>query len=74
MRPSDRAWITLGIGVLAWDKLCADGETLSEAVDRYLDARRWITHAIVAAFALHLCNWLPGHIDPIALLARRRKH
>lgn len=75
MRPADRAWITLGIGVVAWDVL-AD-ETLSEACDRYLANRPWLTRLVVLTVSRHLTNDLrpdPLHYLFLALrMIRRRK-
>lgn len=65
MRPSDRAWIVLGAGVVAWDTSCGDGNTLSEAADAYLLSHPWLTRAVVAAVALHLTNAVPQTLDPI---------
>ncbi|WP_230870833.1 hypothetical protein [Mycobacterium canetti] len=44
MRPSDWAWLTLAVGVLAWDACCPPGEMLSEASVRYLRAHPIIWH------------------------------
>ncbi|MDD7813717.1 hypothetical protein PP713_14195 [Mycobacterium sp. CSUR Q5927] len=68
MKSADRAWLTLGAGVIAWDATCPAGCTLSEAVDYYLERRPWLTRAVVALVALHLINALPSRLDPLHLL------
>jgi hypothetical protein len=73
MRPSDEAWLVLAAGVIVWDAAAPDGEMLSEAADRWMVSRPWLTRIIVAAFALHLCNGVPARLDPVHgafLLAR----
>lgn len=72
LRPSDGAWLTLAGGVLVWDTCCPPGEMLSEGVDRYMVRHPWLTRAVVALVALHLCNHLPKSTDPISWLARHR--
>ena len=42
---------------------------MSEAVDRYLEARPCVTRAVVVTVAAHLLNLLPQKLDPLALLA-----
>jgi hypothetical protein len=74
LRPSERAWLALGVGVLAYDVCAPDGETLSEGVDRWLEAHTWITRVVILTVARHLGNELTADIDPLALtlgLARR---
>lgn len=68
MRPSDRAWITLGLGVVTYDLLAAPEETLSEGVDRYMLRYPWITRGIAFALAAHVCNLVPARRDPVHLL------
>lgn len=72
LRPSDRAWVILTAGIIAWDVWCPPGEMLSEGVDRYMLRHPWITRGVVALVALHLCNHLPPVADPIGYLARHR--
>jgi len=72
LRPADRAWLTLGAGVLAWDVACPAGCTLSEGVDRYIERHPWLTRAVVAVVGLHLANLLPTALDPIHHLAKRK--
>lgn len=77
-RPSSLAWMGLVGGVVAWDALCPEGETLSERLDPILDheKKRFAAYAIVGAVGLHLCNSVPERYDGIhhlAKLARRRR-
>jgi hypothetical protein len=65
MMPSDRAWITLGFGVLAWDVTCKDGDTLSEAADRYLLRHPWLVRCVAFAVAAHLSNAVPDRYDVV---------
>ena len=44
-------------------------ELLSEAVDRYLDRRPWVTRLVVIYLAAHLLNLVPQRIDPLNRLA-----
>lgn len=70
MRAADRAWLTLGAGVVAYELACPRGELLSEGVDRYLVRSPWATRLAVAGVALHLLNVLPGALDPLHWLSR----
>lgn len=60
MRPSEKAWLGLAAGVLAYEVACPSGETLSEGVDGWLEhenrAVRYGTHLVIGATALHLAN------------------
>lgn len=70
----EHAWAVLGAAVIVYEICAADGELLSEAVDRALVSHPWLTRFAVAAIALHLVNLLPNAIDPIhhvATLFRR---
>ncbi|AFN37731.1 hypothetical protein FGG44_gp37 [Mycobacterium phage MacnCheese] len=69
MRCSDKAWLALGAGVVAYEIAAPRGELLSEGVDRYLSRRPWTTHAVVVGLALHLLNLLPERLDPLNRLA-----
>ena len=69
MRPSDRAWLVLGAGVVAWDALCPADEMLSEASARYTRARPLLWYPTVIYIAGHLVHvW--GRRDPLSALAR----
>lgn len=63
MKPCDRAWCALAAGVVIYD-LCAS-ETLSEGVDRYLQARPRGTRLAIAVLAIHLANLIPSRYDPL---------
>lgn len=63
MRPSDGAWIAIGGGVLAFDLLCEDGDTLSEAADRYMRHHPWLVRFVAFALASHVCNMVPDRYD-----------
>lgn len=72
MKPADRAWLAIGIGVLAYE--IAAGlrrwELLSEAADRYRQRRPIATHLTVAYLSGHLLRRWPKRIDPLHRLAR----
>lgn len=63
--PSDRAWIVLGASILAWDVTCSDGQTLSEAADRYLLRHPWLVRCVAFAVAAHLSNTVPDRWDVV---------
>lgn len=65
MRPADRAWLTLASGIVAYELAAVEDELLSEAADRYMSAHPWITRAVTAAVAMHLCNIIPDRYDPL---------
>lgn len=74
MRPGDKAWLALGVGVLSYDALCGDGETMSETADAYMLSRPWLVRAIAFAVAAHVANAIPSQVDPIhGLFALSRK-
>lgn len=74
LRPSDKAWIALFAGVAAWDVFSPPGETLSEAIDRYIVDHPIIVTTAVGITAAHLLNLLDRRpwcwIDVFAHLAR----
>lgn len=65
MQSSDRAWIILAVGVVLYDTLADDGQTLSEAVDRYMLRHPWKVRLVAVLVAGHCCNALPVRFDPI---------
>ena len=67
MRASEKAWLGLAAGVIAYDVLCPEGETLSEGVDRALErpVYRTVTMGAIAIVGAHLINILPTKIDPL---------
>jgi hypothetical protein len=67
--PSNKAWLTLGVAVAAYDYFAPEGETMSEAVDRAILKHPLITITTVGLVALHLLNVLPPTVDPIHQIA-----
>lgn len=65
MRASDRAWIALATGVVAYDVLAPPQQTLSDGADRYMLSHPWITRAVALAVAGHVCNLVPDRFDVI---------
>lgn len=59
-----RAWTALGIGVLAYELACPEGELLSEGVDKALDKHPVLTTLLIGVTALHLLNKIPEKVDP----------
>lgn len=73
MRPADRAWIILAGGILAYDLACPPGETLSEGMGRYHQARPWLTRTVVVYLAVHLLGWWPSRGDPLHVLTNLKR-
>lgn len=73
MRPADRAWATIFVGVLLYE--IAAGlrrwELLSEAADRYRRHRPVITHLTVLYLSGHLLRRWPRRLDPLHRIASR---
>ena len=63
MRAGDRAWIALGVGVVAWE--IWGSELLSTAADRYMLHHPWLTRTVAFTLAAHCCNVIPDRYDPI---------
>lgn len=63
MRPSQRAWIAFGVGILAYDVLAKDEETLSEQVYRWDASHPILTYVVIEIVHRHLTQQLPA--DPI---------
>lgn len=59
-----RAWAAVGLGVIAYDLACPQGEQLSEGVDRALDTHRLVTLGAIGVTAAHLANVIPPRFDP----------
>lgn len=70
MRTSEKAWLGLGLGVLAYDVLSPKGETLSEGMDGMINKHPKLTYLAVGAVALHLLNIIPNQIDPLHQASR----
>lgn len=67
LRPSDRVWIAFGVTALVYNVFIAEeGDTLSEAWDRYLARWPWM-ESIIHTLAKHLANeWAP-QLDPVGI-------
>jgi len=68
---TDRIWLVAGaavfVGVPVYNVMIAeDGDTLSEAFDRYLARWPWLK-PVCLTLAKHLANELDPRIDPIGL-------
>lgn len=63
MRSGDKAWVVLGVGVIAWE-IWGD-ELLSEAADRWMLRHPWKVRIAAFLVAGHVCNALPSRLDPI---------
>lgn len=72
LRPGTRAWIALGVGVLAYDYLAEDEETLSDAAERAMGTYPLITRLAIGAISQHLLG-TGGWWDPLALVGLVRK-
>ena len=73
MRSSDRAWLTLATGVLAYEVRCGQGELLSQAADRYRHRHPVLTRLAIGYLAAHLLRAWPERIDPLHQLARAKR-
>lgn len=65
MTSADKAWITLGAGVLCYDLLAAPGMTMSEGADAWMLRRPWLVRAVAFTVAAHVANAIPSRLDPI---------
>lgn len=65
MRPGDRAWIALGVGVGAYEVIAVEGELMSEAADRYMERHPWMVRAVAFTLAAHVANCFPDRYDPL---------
>lgn len=65
MKAADRAWIGLAAYVVAYDLVASPEQTLSDGADRYMLSHPWITRAVAAAVAGHVCNLVPDRFDVI---------
>lgn len=62
-------WALIIGGVLVYEVLCAEGELLSEGVDKAIDKHPILTRAAVLIVAGHLANLIPQSVDPIHWVA-----
>jgi hypothetical protein len=65
LKPSDTAWITLGVGVITYDVLAGPGETMSEGADRYMLRHPWLVRGVAFALAAHVCNIVSPRYDVV---------
>lgn len=65
LRPGDKAWIALGIGVATYEGLALPDELMSEAADRYMLRHPWLVRFIAFALAAHVCNAIPARYDVV---------
>jgi hypothetical protein len=69
MRASHKAWCGIGAGVLIYDALSPQGETLSEAFDGWLEGPgKSLASMGVVLLAVHLLNLIDPQHDPVHLL------
>lgn len=69
MRPADRAWLTLGAGIIIWDAACPRGEMLSDASARYTRSHPLVWGTLVVYIAGHLIHIWPRRCDPLSAIA-----
>lgn len=65
LTPPDVAWIALGVGVIAYDVLCHEGDTMSEGADRYMLRHPWLVRGVAFALAGHVCNLVTPRWDAV---------
>jgi len=67
MRYGNQAWVGLGIYLAVVELLAPPGETLSEAMDSWLERHpgKALCYMAVGVTALHLVNAIPQRYDPI---------
>lgn len=77
---AERAWLSMGLGILAYELAAPDGQLLSEGVDRALIKHPTATKIAIGVTALHLANSFEAvkleKFDPFCLTlnALRRCH
>ena len=69
-KASTLAWGALAAGVIAYDVLCPEGETLSEGYDHFLEKNKLLALGAIAITAGHLSNITPVKYDPLAAFGR----
>lgn len=67
MTSADRAWLTLGLGVVGYDLFCVEGQTLSEGADAAMLHHPWLVRCVAFALAAHVCNLVSPQYDPLHL-------
>ncbi|MGB0877559.1 MAG: DUF7427 family protein [Mycobacterium sp.] len=73
MRAGDRAWLTLGVAIAAYEWRAVDGELLSEAADRWIARHPWLVRLAVFMVASHVANVSPQWCDPLHWAFRLRR-
>lgn len=74
MRPADRAWLVLAVGVTAYEVAACrrpGWELLSQAADRHRARHPIVVHTIAVYLAAHLTRHWPDRIDPLHRMAGR---
>lgn len=71
MRHGDAAWVTLAVGVCAYELAAPADELLSQAVDRYRRHHPAVTVVLIVYIAAHLLRIWPKRVDPLHQLAVR---
>jgi hypothetical protein len=76
MRYGNKAWIGLAVYLAIVEILAPPGETLSEAMDEWLQSHlgKALSYTAVGVTAAHLVNLLPQQFDPIHRAFDMRKH
>ena len=65
LRPSTKAWAGLVAGVVCYDLLAPEGETLSEGFDTFLEEHPAVAWGATVLTVAHLLNIIPQRYDPI---------
>lgn len=74
MRPADRAWLTLAVGITAYEVAACrrpGWELLSQAADRHRARHPVLVHAAAVYLAAHLTRRWPARVDPLHRIASR---
>ena len=65
MKSADWEWCALGAGVLGYDILCEEGQTLSEGADAMMLRHPWAVRVTAFVLAAHVCNLVKSDYDPV---------
>jgi hypothetical protein len=68
-----RGWAAIGLGVLAYEMSCPQGELLSEGANRAIERHPLLVKAAIGYTALHLMNALPEQVDLFSQFTKRLK-
>ncbi|WP_109527251.1 MULTISPECIES: DUF7427 family protein [Nocardia] len=66
-------WLIVGTVVAVAEEIAPTGQLLSEGVDRAIERHPILVRAAIIITALHLVNWLPARVDPLAHIPGARK-